>query len=857
MAGTTAGKEMLENTPDAKRVPYERSKDNSVERSQLTPAISAAGICSGWKPSPLQEQKQQIIDSDWGGYALDLDLWEDSKSPVVQIRLDEVSLDDKESSGFLSDRLIGIGSSFLTRSPENGLYILSKCILKNRGLTDIVMLRHHRHLQYINVAGNNISCLSPLSSLRCLMYLNASHNQIERVSNFVPPWYLTYVNLSYNHMTDIGDLRNCWSIVRLNLSHNNLENISGLENLKHLRYLNLSYNLIECIENLDGLNIRELNLEGNCITSFRSSTPGHGINTLLNLRTILLGHNRLSTLGFFKDAYSLRFVDLKFNRITDLLEVFNLKGSIFEVDFRGNTCTKWPNYRNVLISSIPSVKFIDGVEVFPEEKVTSTMLFASPLDLIAARKVAKLTLLEQLNISKVDAHVQPYDEISPPLMILTGPSALKKMALALHVAQTIPDKIKYCRWHTTKEICENDDERKAHIPVNREEFNDMARRGEFLVILDLLGDSYGFHVNQISPLISERKIGLTQMNLYAVTEISKRYPNVKAILMFTHSVDLHRDWIREKFDVYTWIKDSVENLLAVKIGKHREEETETASCILSFIEEILDECMYRQIMCRLEFPIYCISVRPQGNGSTTTDIILQSKTMLPKVVLRRSEVVSLEKKRITLTEARNGKSFDRFSSEEKRRTTGELKVLLDEESNIIVDDEETKREERKSKMLLRRTTLVTNMSNHFDDDDLSESTSSEEATENHEERLTHEEKADALKNTYVELVIKSRKLYLDYHESHPGFFILVLLMDNYTKAFDSLIDFIHESYTSLPYRKSIFLSEIQHFRHTVIPIVLENIVDEIRENLSISKLQRRRLLKLQEIDCPSQNNDRD
>lgn len=96
-------------------------------------------------------------------------------------------------------------------------------------------------------------------------------------------------------------------------------------------------------------------------------------------------------------------------------------------------------------------------------------------------------------------------------------------------------------------------------------------------------------VNQISPLISERKIGLTQMNLYAVTEISKRYPNVKAILVFTQSVDLHRDWIREKFDVYTWIKDSVENLLAVKIGKHREEETETASCILNFIEEILDE----------------------------------------------------------------------------------------------------------------------------------------------------------------------------------------------------------------------------------------------------------------------------
>lgn len=74
-------------------------------------------------------------------------------------------------------------------------------------------------------------------------------------------------------------------------------------------------------------------------------------------------------------------------------------------------------------------------------QMTSTMLFASPLDLIAVRKVAKLMLLEHLNISKIDAHVQPYDEINPPLVILTGPSAQKKMALGLHVAQTIPDKV--------------------------------------------------------------------------------------------------------------------------------------------------------------------------------------------------------------------------------------------------------------------------------------------------------------------------------------------------------------------------------------------------------------------------------
>jgi len=82
-------------------------------------------------------------------------------------------------------------------------------------------------------------------------------------------------------------------------------------------------------------------------------------------------------------------------------------------------------------------------------------------------------------------------------------------------------------------------------------------------------------------------------------------------------------------------------------------------------------------MSRLVLPIYGISMRPQGNGATTTNIILQSKTMLPKVVLRRSEVVSLEKKRITMIEAKNKEhitSFDRVSEEKKKTLGPELKV---------------------------------------------------------------------------------------------------------------------------------------------------------------------------------------
>jgi len=66
---------------------------------------------------------------------------------------------------------------------------------------------------------------------------------------------------------------------------------------RYLQYLDMSYNFIQCVTNLDNLNIRELNLEGNCITSFKSA---HGGNMLHDLRIINLSYNKLTTLKFFK-----------------------------------------------------------------------------------------------------------------------------------------------------------------------------------------------------------------------------------------------------------------------------------------------------------------------------------------------------------------------------------------------------------------------------------------------------------------------------------------------------------------------------------------------------------------------------
>nr|XP_034179896.1 leucine-rich repeat and guanylate kinase domain-containing protein-like [Osmia lignaria] len=813
-------------------VPFEASStDSTTSTSSTTSTLSSDLSFSLLHQEPVTTHEDTIkcvTESSWSSYALNSNLWNDDNAPVVKIRhLEEVLFDDLELCGFFTDRLIGTGKSFLTRSPENGLYVLSKCIMKNMSLSNITMLYYHRYLQYIDLGFNYISSLSPLGGIPYLMYLNVAHNRMNTILNFTPPWYLTYVNLSYNYISEMCDISNFWSIVHLDLSHNAIETIFGLQNLKYLKYLNLSYNLIEYIENLDKLNIQELNLEGNCIISFKSIIPDQGIYILPHLRVIRLGYNKITTLEFFKDAYSLRVIDLKFNRINDLLELSNLKGLILEIDLRGNGCTKWPNYKSVILFSIPSIHTIDGNHVSTSEKIAAAILFVSPVELTAARTTTKLTLLEQLSTPRIDLHVKPYDETSLPLIILTGPCAVKKVSLALHIAQTFPNKIKYCRWYTTKQPENSDIENQAYIFTNREEFNDMSRRGEFLAIQEMLGNSYGFHHNQIISLTLQNKIGITQTDLHATIQMSKRYSNVKPILVLTKNEDVHRNWIQEKFDINTWVKSSKENSVSAKADKDKEENLlEPANSTLNFVEEILNN-----IIENLQLPSNILFTMPEYD-SEMTEIILKSKSLLSKIGMIEME----EKKRIKFQE----EQLDYIQTDFDNSTLNEkgLRVILDEQSNVIVEDEKLKRKRHQARLLHRRSTILQAMRSFTD---LSESISSEEILT---EPFPETKDPEFLKNIYIDLVLKTRNMYSNYHMDKPGFFSLVLLTDHYFKAFNTLINFIYDLYSNHSIDKSKFLSELDHFSTVAIPTMVDSVTDEIQQSLSTSVLQRKTLLRM-------------
>lgn len=147
--------------------------------------------------------------------------------------------------------------------------------------------------------------------------------------------------------------------------------------------------------------------------------------------------------------------------------------------------------------------------------MSAATTFEPSVNLLASRGLTKLILLDQLSVPKINGSIIPYDEASPPLIIFSGPSAVKKIATGLYIAEKMPRKVyfnkfytnkyilviiltffkvKWCRIHTTREFLSNNVEIKAYHFVEREEFNEMARNGEFLTVEELVGDSYGFRM---------------------------------------------------------------------------------------------------------------------------------------------------------------------------------------------------------------------------------------------------------------------------------------------------------------------------------------------------------------------------
>ncbi|MDY6783532.1 MAG: leucine-rich repeat domain-containing protein [Cyanobacteriota bacterium] len=146
---------------------------------------------------------------------------------TVEVLLEKVQTQDCATA---SERLTNLNALNLDRnqitniSPLSTLTNLVFLWLNDNHITDISPLSPLTNLRYLNIRENQIIDISPLSPLINLTILRLNDNQIVDVSSFSKLTNLTILHLNDNQITDISHLSKLTNLTGITLSGNPLTN---------------------------------------------------------------------------------------------------------------------------------------------------------------------------------------------------------------------------------------------------------------------------------------------------------------------------------------------------------------------------------------------------------------------------------------------------------------------------------------------------------------------------------------------------------------------------------------------------------------------------------------------------------
>ena len=153
-----------------------------------------------------------------------------------------------------------IGDSITTHT----LLDLTGLTAQKRGIENLTGLEHAHNLRNLDLYGNAISDISPLSGLTQLTSLHLADNNISDISSLAELKKLTRLALWKNNISDISPLAELKNLTALTISDNNIWDISPLAELKQLTRLEIWYNNISDISPLVELkNLTALYISGN------------------------------------------------------------------------------------------------------------------------------------------------------------------------------------------------------------------------------------------------------------------------------------------------------------------------------------------------------------------------------------------------------------------------------------------------------------------------------------------------------------------------------------------------------------------------------------------------------------------
>jgi Leucine-rich repeat (LRR) protein len=220
---------------------------------------------------------------------------------------------------------------------HSALLTITELDASNCGITNLEGIEYLNKLASINLAGNQIDDVTPLSSLEMLTYINLENNHITDLSKIhfekLSGLPLIELNLSNNfdengaRLTNIQPLAGFKDIQKLNLRNNNISDVSILSTLPSLVEINLRDNNVHDIAALANLNnLESLNLHSNPVKT--------GINVLgnlshlktLNLVNIHVGEN----ISFLEQLDELEELNLRNTSISDVSIIVSLmeKGAL-------------------------------------------------------------------------------------------------------------------------------------------------------------------------------------------------------------------------------------------------------------------------------------------------------------------------------------------------------------------------------------------------------------------------------------------------------------------------------------------------------------------------------------------------
>ena len=284
----------------------------------------------------------------------------------------------------------------------------------NKGITNLTGLEHAINLTSVNFLRNQISDISPLSSLTTkLSKVNLSDNQISDISPLENLEGISELNLSDNQISDISPLENLSELEKLYLRGNPIRDfryLSGLTSLTTLGVEETSFSdsditLLRELENLEALilaktqirNITDLatvltktnaleslNLSGNQLTDINPLSSLVNPTELLNLT---LNDNQISNLSPLEGFTSLHTLYLDNNRITDVTPL----GKLINLQWR-------LHIRNNQISDISPLRTLTMLQRLYMEK----------------NQVSDLTPLKFLtSLTTLEICYNPYTDITP------------------------------------------------------------------------------------------------------------------------------------------------------------------------------------------------------------------------------------------------------------------------------------------------------------------------------------------------------------------------------------------------------------------------------------------------------------